>query len=366
MKSIASSSTLSHGLRLLELLQQADDGLSSVDIQSHLQLSNSSLFALLAELKRLGYIRQPERRGKYYAGLRMQFLNATSVTGPHALIAAFEKAESHALDAYTLLLVSALGANWLVHAARAGSARVRVAFEPGELLPAEGAGDLLFSDNPDPALVERGYLSVAYPDFSALAVPVTTSASSQSFALLLLEPRANSEQPDSVELGSALKLLAANVSLLAGARAYAPFERGSTALPLKQLSAEEIADFLKLPLTARLACVRPDGTPHVIPVWQQWDGKRFAVPVIPGSQWVEHTRSNPAVSLTIDEHWYPYRRVIARGQVTGEAAAGSAAFERALRYFAEAYPAVIDQSDGLKIGRLVYITPDNLIGQTGL
>ncbi len=72
--------------------------------------------------------------------------------------------------------------------------------------------------------------------------------------------------------------------------------------------------FLQGPWTARLAVVRPDGQPHVIPVWQEWDGEVFTIIAWKGSQWAEHLLQNPNVSLTIDEPWPPLRRVVVRGQ----------------------------------------------------
>ena len=34
-----------------------------------------------------------------------------------------------------------------------------------------------------------------------------------------------------------------------------------------------VAALLGGPITARLATVRPDGSPYVVPIWQQWDGQ---------------------------------------------------------------------------------------------
>ena len=67
-------------------------------------------------------------------------------------------------------------------------------------------------------------------------------------------------------------------------------------------------------MDARLACIRPDGGPHVIPVWQEWDGEKFVVIAWQGSQWAEYVLQNPNVSLSVDEPWPPLRRVVARGK----------------------------------------------------
>jgi nitroimidazol reductase NimA-like FMN-containing flavoprotein (pyridoxamine 5'-phosphate oxidase superfamily) len=75
-----------------------------------------------------------------------------------------------------------------------------------------------------------------------------------------------------------------------------------------------VKNFLQGPWAARLACVRPDGHPHVIPVWQEWNGKEFSVIAWKGSQWAAYLLQNPSVSLSVDEPWPPFRRVVVRGQ----------------------------------------------------
>ena len=50
----------------------------------------------------------------------------------------------------------------------------------------------------------------------------------------------------------------------------------------RKLSSKEIDEFLAMPIIARIATVKPDGAPHVAPVWQLWDGE--AMWLIPRSQ----------------------------------------------------------------------------------
>ena len=65
---------------------------------------------------------------------------------------------------------------------------------------------------------------------------------------------------------------------------------------------------------ASLACIRPSGTPHVIPIWHEWDGDSFFVAAWSGSRWSDYLLQNPHVSLTIDEPWPPLRRISAQGK----------------------------------------------------
>ena len=40
-----------------------------------------------------------------------------------------------------------------------------------------------------------------------------------------------------------------------------------------RLTKKEIKAFLAGPIVARIATVKPDGSPYVVPVWQHYDGK---------------------------------------------------------------------------------------------
>jgi len=115
---------------------------------------------------------------------------------------------------------------------------------------------------------------------------------------------------------NAMRVIAARLSYRLGAVTYAPFQLQSRSIlqPKEPLSTRQIEDFLQGPWTARLACIRPDGNPHVIPVWQEWDGQVFHILAWQGSQWAEYVINNPQVSLTIDEPWAPLRRVVCNGK----------------------------------------------------
>jgi PPOX class probable F420-dependent enzyme len=46
--------------------------------------------------------------------------------------------------------------------------------------------------------------------------------------------------------------------------------------------------------------VRPDGRPHVVPVWFFWDGETFLICSQPNAQKVRNLRHNPHVVLALD------------------------------------------------------------------
>ena len=63
----------------------------------------------------------------------------------------------------------------------------------------------------------------------------------------------------------------------------------------------------------RIACVRPDGSPLVTPIWFiHRDGAIWFTPRA-RSEWFACLRADPRVSLSIDEASQPYRKVVVDG-----------------------------------------------------
>ncbi|MEA2584480.1 MAG: hypothetical protein QOF33_2565 [Thermomicrobiales bacterium] len=52
---------------------------------------------------------------------------------------------------------------------------------------------------------------------------------------------------------------------------------------------------------AWLGSVRPDGRPHVVPVWFFWDGKVVMIASEPNTQKVRNLASNPKVTIALDD-----------------------------------------------------------------
>ena len=80
------------------------------------------------------------------------------------------------------------------------------------------------------------------------------------------------------------------------------------------MSKEEVDVFLREPWIARLACIKFDGSPFVVPVWYHWDGKSFWIVGRKKSRWAEYLEADPRVSLVIDEPIPPIRKVICDGE----------------------------------------------------
>lgn len=62
-----------------------------------------------------------------------------------------------------------------------------------------------------------------------------------------------------------------------------------------------IAERLRTGEILWLASVRPDGRPHLIPVWFLWEGETILLFSKPENQKIRNLRQNPAVSVSLDD-----------------------------------------------------------------
>ena len=79
------------------------------------------------------------------------------------------------------------------------------------------------------------------------------------------------------------------------------------------LTREEIDRFLATPVIARLATVKPDGSPYVAPVWQQWDGEAMYIIQRERSSFVGHIGHEPRVCVSCADDGPGHRRVLIEG-----------------------------------------------------
>ena len=66
------------------------------------------------------------------------------------------------------------------------------------------------------------------------------------------------------------------------------------------LEEDEVETFLAGDLLARVACVKPDGAPYVVPVWYQWDGECVWLVGRERAAWCKYMANDPRVSVVID------------------------------------------------------------------
>ena len=79
------------------------------------------------------------------------------------------------------------------------------------------------------------------------------------------------------------------------------------------MTPEQIDEFLREPHLCDLATVRPDGSPHVAPVWHHYDGERLIILAEDTAVKVRNIRHDPRVAASIATHTSPYKAAIANG-----------------------------------------------------
>ena len=82
------------------------------------------------------------------------------------------------------------------------------------------------------------------------------------------------------------------------------------------MTPEEADAFLREPRIADLATVRPDGSPHVAPVWFHYDGETVKVFARPTAVKLRNIAHDPRVSISVATPDAPYRYVIVNGTAT--------------------------------------------------
>ena len=80
------------------------------------------------------------------------------------------------------------------------------------------------------------------------------------------------------------------------------------------LTPEQVAELLAGPIIARLATVKPDGAPYVVPVWEYWeDGAMYIIPR-EKSRFMEYIKNEPRVAVSCADDVDPdHPRVLIEG-----------------------------------------------------
>jgi PPOX class probable F420-dependent enzyme len=75
----------------------------------------------------------------------------------------------------------------------------------------------------------------------------------------------------------------------------------------------ELDAFLALPNPAIVGTVRPDGSPHTVPTWYDWEDGRVLMNLDARRVRLDYMRSDPRVSLTVlGESWYEHVSLLGR------------------------------------------------------
>lgn len=84
---------------------------------------------------------------------------------------------------------------------------------------------------------------------------------------------------------------------------------------MPKLNQEEQAEFLDTKgILMRIACVRPDGSPLVTPIWFIFHDQSICFTPRAQSEWFGCLKHDPRVALCIDDQALPYRKMIIEGR----------------------------------------------------
>lgn len=84
------------------------------------------------------------------------------------------------------------------------------------------------------------------------------------------------------------------------------------------MSKEEIEAFLKEPNIAVVATVTPDGAPHAVPSWYEYDEGDIVLHMGPNARRYGNLKRNDRVTVCIDTRTPPYKAVIIEGRARME------------------------------------------------
>ena len=75
----------------------------------------------------------------------------------------------------------------------------------------------------------------------------------------------------------------------------------------------QVADFLAQPNPAVVATLRPDGSPHTVPTWYDWEDGRVLLNMEVTRLRLTHMQRDPRVALTaLGESWYRHVSLLGR------------------------------------------------------
>lgn len=121
--------------------------------------------------------------------------------------------------------------------------------------------------------------------------------------------------------------------------------------------------FVMKPRVGRLATVRPDGSPHIAPIWYRYEDGAFLILTDAASRKYRNIERDPRVELCIDDERPPYHTVVVGGRATVHPAPGPEwRLALAVHYLgAENGQRYVDQNDSGD-GVLLRIVPERVTG----
>lgn len=301
---------------LLEALGSTPDGMGAADLGDLVDGSRSGLFALLNTLKGRGWVEQhPD--GRYRIGVGLRRLDPGPGVDDRGLRRAWQAAVDDLDPGEDLALVRPDGAERVVLATRDGRHRVRCLHRVGEDRRGPGADAAVLraddASTTDAMTHDLGVARLVTDDIVEVAAPVCRDGRTPDAAVLVVVPRQRTTPGLVQGVTLLVRDLARDVSRRLGAPDWQPGVGHRAVGPRRVLGDDEVAALLDSRQHAQLACLRDDGSPHVVPLWFWWDGSMLWLTASPGSAWSDYVGRGSRVSLTIEERHPDLRRVFVSG-----------------------------------------------------
>lgn len=81
------------------------------------------------------------------------------------------------------------------------------------------------------------------------------------------------------------------------------------------MTPEQLKTFLSSNVLMDFSSLTPEGYPHVVPIWFEWDGTSFWMSTVSTTKKIRNLEKNPKAGFSIAHPDFPYRAVIGRGDV---------------------------------------------------
>lgn len=141
---------------------------------------------------------------------------------------------------------------------------------------------------------------------------------------------------------------------------------------MKAMSQAEITQFLmSKPRTGKLATVRPDGRPHIAPIWFTVDGDDLIFTTWHTTVKAANLKADQRVSLCVDDDTPPYAFVIIEGVAQVQETPDPAEMLRwttalARRYMGDAVAEAYGKRNAVPGEWLIRLTPTKIVAQSGI
>lgn len=302
---------VARAIDLLNAVADAAEGCTAGELEDVVDGSRSGLFALLNTLKDRSWLVQ-DPTGRYRIGPALRRLAPTRDQDDDAVRAALaDTIADRPLDE-TVALVRPDGDRRIVIDSHQPDRRVRCVYPLGDQRGPDGADVQAVEPG---GLGDGGVARATDDDLVEVAAPICRDGHLPIAAIVAGIPRQRADADHVQRVAGAVRDLAVEVSLRLGAPRWQPWGAvgAATLEPGRPLADDEVDTLLRGRHGAQLACLREDGTPHVVPLWFDWDGSALWLAASPGASWAGYVGAGSHVSLTIEEPWPELRRVFVSG-----------------------------------------------------